>query len=105
MVRYLRERALQRYLNLRERWRQKYMLIVRRRKLRDFMDPFDVTYEQFVASYRLSQDVTMSLLELIRPHVRQTVSPLAIPLELKVSDTCSSSCYTFSHDSSPYCSC
>ena len=80
------------------------MLIVRRRKLRDFMNPFDVTYEQFVASYRLSQDVTMSLLELIRPHVRQTVSPLAIPLEIKVSGSCSPPFNTFSHDLSPYCS-
>ncbi|XP_034233028.1 putative nuclease HARBI1 [Thrips palmi] len=67
-----------------ERRRQINGLILRRRRIRDFGDPFDVTHEAFVGSYRLSQDLVRSLLDLIRPHVRQTTSPLAVSLEIKV---------------------
>ena len=67
-----------------ERARQKRLLIIRRRRLRDFADPYDVTYEAFVKSYRLSQELVFSLIRLVRPHVRRTTSALAVPLELKV---------------------
>ncbi|KAK3923791.1 Putative nuclease [Frankliniella fusca] len=67
-----------------ERGRRKHLLILRRRRIRDFADPFDVTFETFVRSYRLSQDLVFSLVDLIRPHVRRTSSPLALPLEKKV---------------------
>jgi len=72
---------------LRERRRQKRILILRRRRARDLWDPYDVTFEAFVRSYRLSQDVTLSLLDFLRPHIRETTSPLAVPLELKVCST------------------
>jgi len=36
----------------RERQRQKYLLIIRRRRLRDTSDPFDVTYAAFRKVYR-----------------------------------------------------
>ncbi|KAK3928643.1 Putative nuclease [Frankliniella fusca] len=67
-----------------ERARQKYLLIIRRRRIRDLADPFDVTYETFVRTYRLSQDLVFSLVDLIRPHVPRTSSALALPLEKKV---------------------
>lgn len=68
-----------------ERSRKKRLLIIRRRRIRDFSDPFDVTLRTFVKSYRLSQDLVFSLIRLIRPHIRQTTSTLALPLETKVS--------------------
>lgn len=67
-----------------ERRRQINLLILRRRRIRDAYDPFDVTLETFMGSYRLSQDLVRSLLDLIRPHVRETTSPLAVSLEIKV---------------------
>ena len=67
------------------RARQNRLLVLRRRGLRDFNNPFDVTYEMFVKSYRLSQDLTFSLIDLLRPYITATTSATALPLELKVS--------------------
>lgn len=72
----------------RERRRMKYLLKIRRRNLRDAADPFDVTYVAFVKSYRLSQDLVFSVLDLIRPFMRRTNSPLAVPIEQKVCKHC-----------------
>ncbi|XP_034245508.1 putative nuclease HARBI1 [Thrips palmi] len=68
----------------RECQRQKYLLIIRRRRLRDESDPFDVTYAAFKKVCRLSQDLVFSVIDLIRPFMRRRSSPLAAPLELKV---------------------
>lgn len=68
-----------------ERWRQKHLLILRIRRIRDLHDPYDVTFETFTKSYRLSQDLAFSLLRLIRPFIRTTTSPRALPLEVKVN--------------------
>ena len=73
-----------RYRYLEERRRLKCLLTLRRRRLRDASDPFDVTYEAFVKSYRLTQDLTFSLIDLIRPFLRNSASALAVPIELKV---------------------
>lgn len=67
-----------------EKHRQNRLLILRRRKIRDTYDPYDVTYATFTKSYRLCQDAVFSLIRLIRPFVRRTSSALAVPLELKV---------------------
>ncbi|XP_034256143.1 putative nuclease HARBI1 [Thrips palmi] len=67
-----------------ERERQIHLLKMRRRNLRDTSDPFNVTYETFTKSYRLSQDLVFSLIELIQPFIARRNSPLAVPLELKV---------------------
>jgi len=67
-----------------ERHRQKCIQKLHRRSLRDHSNPFDVTYESFVSSYRLLQDLAFSLIDIIRPFMRQTTSALAVPLELKV---------------------
>ncbi|KAK3924507.1 Putative nuclease [Frankliniella fusca] len=67
-----------------ERKMKKHLLKMRRRNLRDAADPFNVTYEAFIKSYRLHQDLVFSLLELIHPFMKRTTSPLAVPLELKV---------------------
>ncbi|KAK3916723.1 Putative nuclease [Frankliniella fusca] len=67
-----------------ERRRRMRLLKLRRRSLRDMADPFNVTTEAFIRSYRLTQDLVFSLIDLIRPFIRQTTSPLAVPLERKV---------------------
>ncbi|XP_034250956.1 putative nuclease HARBI1 [Thrips palmi] len=67
-----------------ERRRQINQLILLRRRIRDAHDPFDVTRETFIASYRLTQDLVRSLVVLIRPHIPRTTSPLAVPLEIKI---------------------
>jgi len=67
-----------------ERHSQNCILKLRRRSLRDHSNPFDVTYESFVSSYRLSQDLTLSLIDVLRPFIRRTTSALAAPLEYKV---------------------
>lgn len=61
-----------------ERARKNWLLIIKRRRIRDFCDPFDVTFRTFVKSYRLSQDLVFSL-------VVRTVSAQALALEIKVS--------------------
>lgn len=67
-----------------ERRRRINLLKLRRRRIRDFNDPFDVTEQAFIGSYRLTQDLVRSLVDLIRPHMRRTTSPLAVSLEIKV---------------------
>lgn len=68
-----------------ERRRQKYMLNVKRRHIRDISNPFDVTRETFMESYRFHQDLFFSLVDLLTPHMYETVSDLALPIELKAS--------------------
>lgn len=67
-----------------DRRRQIYQKILRRRHVRDYGNPFDVTYEEFTRKYRLDQHLTLDLVEMIRPLVRRRVSPLAVPLEIRV---------------------
>lgn len=65
-----------------EQRRMKQLLIIKRRRIRDIADPFDVTYQTFVKSYRLSHDVVF------RPHVIRRSSALTLPLEKKVPRSC-----------------
>lgn len=67
-----------------DRRRQIFLLKLRRRRIRDAGNPYDVTVETFTGSYRLTQDLVRSLLDLIRPHIHVRTSPLAVPLEIKV---------------------
>lgn len=67
------------------RRRQMYMLNVRRRHIRDISNPFDVTQEIFVKSYRFHQDLFFRLVDIISPFMHETASANALPLELKAS--------------------
>lgn len=73
----------------RERERQRLQAIqankIMRRRIRDMVDPFALPENQFVGMYRLTKDMTRTLIEALEPHLPLRRSPLAIPNELKVS--------------------
>ena len=56
-----------------------------RRRMRDASNPIlGRSTHNFMRHFRLDQQLFLSLVDLIRPHMRYRISPLAIPLERRV---------------------
>ncbi|KYQ58419.1 hypothetical protein ALC60_02596 [Trachymyrmex zeteki] len=55
-----------------------------RRRLRDMLDPFALSENQFIGLYRLTRDMTRGLIDALEAYLPLRRSPLAIPNELKV---------------------
>ncbi|XP_018406824.1 PREDICTED: putative nuclease HARBI1 [Cyphomyrmex costatus] len=55
-----------------------------RRTLRDMLDPFALPEQQFIGMYRLSRNMTRTLVQELEPHLPPQKNALAIPNELKV---------------------
>ena len=59
-------------------------LRVLRRSIRDASNPFAMPAVQFAQTYRFVQNEVMEIIDLIRPHIRETLRITSLPLELKV---------------------
>jgi len=57
---------------------------ITRRRLRDILDPFALSENQFIGFYRLIRNMTRGLIKALEPHLPSQRSPLAILNELKV---------------------
>lgn len=55
-----------------------------RRSLRDKSNPFEMPTAQFAQTYRFSQHEAMEIIDMLRPHVRETLRSTKVPLEMKV---------------------
>jgi len=56
-----------------------------RHRLRDTVDPFDVSIDEFMALYRLPQHLVFKPTDLLRPYVPRRTSSHTVPLRQRVS--------------------
>ncbi|XP_052124358.1 uncharacterized protein LOC127749606 [Frankliniella occidentalis] len=69
---------------IQEHRRRILVMIRKRRRLRDYSNPFDITVVEFNALYRMPQHIMVELINILEPYVRQRVSRLSVPFYMKV---------------------
>jgi len=69
---------------LEEHQRRVHYQVDVRRRLRDTLDPFDTSVEEFMRSYRLPQHVVFELADLLAPYMERRTNFRHIPLCCKV---------------------